>query len=129
MQIADELLKLKELLDAGALTEQEFSEQKSKLLGNDPPERVQPLVHASQPPSKRGSDEIAFSDERYRSLYRSSDESIVLGLAGGLAHKFDVPVAAMRAIICGLSCFGVGLFFYFVGIFLPKLPTKNVRSN
>lgn len=31
---ADELLKLKQLLDSGALTEQEFQEQKTKLLAN-----------------------------------------------------------------------------------------------
>lgn len=32
--VADELLKLKKLLDAGALTQEEFNTQKKKLLGN-----------------------------------------------------------------------------------------------
>ncbi|MBR6458968.1 MAG: SHOCT domain-containing protein [Actinomycetaceae bacterium] len=34
ISVADELLKLKQLLDAGALTQQEFDQQKAKLLGN-----------------------------------------------------------------------------------------------
>jgi hypothetical protein len=34
VSVADELLKLKKLLDAGALTQDEFNAQKKKLLGN-----------------------------------------------------------------------------------------------
>jgi len=32
VSVADELLKFKKLLDAGAITEQEYEEQKAKLL-------------------------------------------------------------------------------------------------
>ena len=64
-------------------------------------------------------------DERYGSFYRSSDEHVVFGVCGGLAHKFGVPTGVMRAIVFISMFFGVGLF-YFAGIFLPKLPTRGV---
>jgi len=64
-------------------------------------------------------------DERYNSLYCSKDERIIFGLCGGLAHKFGVPVAAMRFMVF-LSLFVFIGWFYFVGLFLPKLPTKGV---
>jgi hypothetical protein len=38
-------------------------------------------------------------DERYGSLYCSSDERVVFGLAGGLAHKFGVPVGVVRFLV------------------------------
>ena len=64
-------------------------------------------------------------DERYKSIYCSSDDKILLGLCGGLAHKFGLPSAAMRIIFLIPAAFSMGLL-YFVGIVLPKLPTKNV---
>jgi phage shock protein PspC (stress-responsive transcriptional regulator) len=65
-------------------------------------------------------------DERYRSFYCSSDEKILLGFCGGLAHKFNLPIVALRVIV--FVTFFVGLL-YFVGIFLPKLPTKDVPRS
>lgn len=62
-------------------------------------------------------------DERYNSLYCSKDERIIFGLCGGLAHKFNVPVAAVRFVVFLSMFFFVG-FAYLVGLFLPKLPTK-----
>lgn len=64
-------------------------------------------------------------DERYKSIYCSSDDRFLLGLCGGLAHKFGLPSASMRVIVFISLFFAIG-WFYFVGIFLPKLPTKNV---
>jgi phage shock protein PspC (stress-responsive transcriptional regulator) len=64
-------------------------------------------------------------DERYGSIYRSSDDKIVLGVAGGLAHKFGLPVGIVRALICVSMFFWIGLV-YFAGFFLPRLPTKGV---
>jgi len=64
-------------------------------------------------------------DERYNGLYRSKGDKMVLGLAGGLAHKFGVPAWVFRLL------FFVGMFFfvgwaYFGALFLPQLPTKRV---
>ena len=47
MEIADELLKLKQLLDQGVLTEDEFAAQKAKLLGQGSP----PSAAAAAPPA------------------------------------------------------------------------------
>ena len=68
-------------------------------------------------------------DERYNSIYCSKDERIIFGLCGGLAHKFNVPVAAVRFIVFLSLFFFIG-FAYLAGLFLPKLPTKGVpRTN
>lgn len=62
-------------------------------------------------------------DERYGSIYCSSDQKIVLGLGGGLAHKFGIPPAAMRVILLFVP---FGIVAYIAAFFLPKLPTKGV---
>ena len=64
-------------------------------------------------------------DDRYNGLYRSSDQRVLFGLAGGLAHKFGAPVWVFRV------AFFLGAFFFvgwaYIGaLFLPKLPTKHV---
>ncbi len=65
-------------------------------------------------------------DSRYNSLYCSKDDKVIFGLCGGLAHKFNVPTAAMRFMVFVLLlCGGIGLL-YIVGVFLPKLPTRGV---
>jgi phage shock protein PspC (stress-responsive transcriptional regulator) len=64
-------------------------------------------------------------DQRYNSFYCSSDDRKVLGLAGGLAHKFGVPSNAVRVLVFISLFFFIG-WGYLVGLFLPKLPTKNV---
>jgi len=64
-------------------------------------------------------------DERYSSFYCSSDEKKFLGLCGGLAHKFGLPLGATR-FAAFLSMFVFIGWFYFAGLFLPKLPTKGV---
>lgn len=60
-------------------------------------------------------------DDRYNSLYCSSDEKWILGLCGGIAHKFKLPVAAVR-----FAALWGPILFYFVALFLPKLPTKGI---
>jgi len=59
----------------------------------------------------------------YKGIYCSSDDKYFLGLCGGLAHKFGLPVAVVRLIfVIASSVIG---WIYFAGLFLPKLPTKN----
>jgi phage shock protein PspC (stress-responsive transcriptional regulator) len=60
----------------------------------------------------------------YDSIYCSSDDKYVLGLCGGLSHKFGLPVALVRLIFIIASGFFIG-WIYLAGFFLPKLPTKN----
>jgi phage shock protein PspC (stress-responsive transcriptional regulator) len=56
-------------------------------------------------------------------IYCSRDDRMILGLCGGLAHRFNVPVAAVRFLAVLSAFFFVG-FAYFVGFFLPARPTK-----
>jgi len=64
-------------------------------------------------------------DDRYRGLYCSSDEKMVLGLCGGLAHKFGVQVSVVRVVVFLVMMFVLWIP-YLVGIFLPKVPTRGV---
>jgi|688.fasta_scaffold46305_4 phage shock protein PspC (stress-responsive transcriptional regulator) len=63
------------------------------------------------------------TDPRYGWLYRSSDERMVLGVCAGLAHKWNVPVMAVRVAVVLLLPLLMG-WAYFLGAFLPALPTK-----
>jgi phage shock protein PspC (stress-responsive transcriptional regulator) len=80
-----------------------------------PPLPASPLAVAAAPATNL--------DERYGSIYCSSDQKIILGLGGGLAHKFGIPPAAMRVILFFVP---FGTFAYVAAFFLPKLPTKGV---
>lgn len=61
-------------------------------------------------------------------LYRSSDERILLGFCGGLAHKFQVPVIVVRVLLAISLWLFVG-WAYWLAIFLPARPTKDVASG
>jgi len=80
-----------------------------------PPLPVSPLAVADAPATNL--------DQRYGSIYCSSDQKLVLGLCGGLAHKFGLPPAAMRVIVFFVP---FGIVAYIAAFFLPKLPTKGV---
>ena len=64
-------------------------------------------------------------DERYRGFYCSTDDKVLIGLCGGLAHKFDLDVSYVRV---GMLLLGVFVIWlpYLIGFFLPRLPTRNV---
>lgn len=64
------------------------------------------------------------ADSGSGSLYRSSDDRIILGLCGGLAHRFDVPATAVRVLVAALFPLMVG-WAYFLGAFLVAVPTKS----
>ena len=61
----------------------------------------------------------------YDGFYRSSDEKVVLGLCGGLSHKFGIQLGLVRMLVIFSMFFFIG-WLYFGGLFIPKLPTKNV---
>lgn len=92
-----------------ALSQQKIKELEKKISNN------QNQTNQEIPITKSGG---------YESIYCSSDDKYLLGLCGGLAHKFGVPVALVRLVFFASSWFFIG-WIYFVGFFFPKLPTKN----
>ena len=65
------------------------------------------------------------SPKGYEGLYCSSDDKVLFGFCGGLAHKFKVDTTVVRIAVFLAAWFCIG-WIYFVGLFLPKLPTKNI---
>lgn len=61
---------------------------------------------------------------QYEGIYCSSDDKIVFGFCGGLAHKFGLQTSVVRFVTFLALFFFIG-WLYFVGIFLPKYKTKN----
>ena len=59
----------------------------------------------------------------YEGLYCSSDDKIIFGFCGGLAHKFGLQTGVVRFAVFLSLFFFIG-WFYFVGLFLPKHSTK-----
>jgi phage shock protein PspC (stress-responsive transcriptional regulator) len=68
------------------------------------------------------------SDDRYAGLYRSGDEVMILGVCAGIAHKWKVPVLAVR-IAMVMLCFVMVGWAYWVGVVLPPLPTRKARPD
>jgi len=58
----------------------------------------------------------------YDGFYCSSDDKVILGVCGGLAHKFGISTIIVRI----AALFIPGWPLYFIGFVLPKLPTKNL---
>jgi len=61
----------------------------------------------------------------YSGFYCSTDDKVILGFCGGLAHKFKTNVRTVRILVFIGLFFYIG-WFYFIGLFLPKHPTKNI---
>ena len=98
---SEKKLKIKELEDKIALNE--------KILANSP----------------SNNNNTKSNNNTYKGLYCSSDDKIVLGLCGGLAHKFNLQSSVVRfgVVLVVVVFFFIG-WFYLVGLFLPKLATK-----
>lgn len=58
-------------------------------------------------------------------LYRSADDRVLLGLFGGLSHRFGMPVLGVRAIMLLLAPIG---WAYPLCWFLEARPTKGFRQ-
>jgi len=63
---------------------------------------------------------------KYEGFYRSSDDKVIFGFCGGLAHKFGMETSVVRVLTFISAWFLIG-WLYFVGPFLPKYPTKNLK--
>jgi len=72
---------------------------------------------------KPDADALGQAIPRYPALYRSSNERAFLGVCAGLAHKWSVPVLAVRTAVVLLMPLLMG-WAYFLGVFLPAVPTK-----
>ena len=107
MALSDELAKLQELHQRGALTDEEFSRAKARLLDGEP------------------SSTEAHSDAAItaiNSLRRSADDRWIAGVCGGLADATGIDSWVWRLVFALLLlCWGVGLLVYvLMWIFVPK---------
>ncbi|MFN7812037.1 MAG: PspC domain-containing protein [Planctomycetia bacterium] len=93
-----------------------------------PAATIETLVFPPQEPPEPGHVMEPAMDSVYTGLYRSSDERVVLGVCAGIAHKWKVPLLAVRIAMVILSLFLVG-WAYFVGAFLPPLPTRRSKES
>ena len=69
----------------------------------------------------------------YKKLYRSNDDKIIAGVAGGLAQYFDIDPTLVRLAFVILTIFsGVGVAIYLIlAIITPtaEKPEANPRDN
>jgi len=76
-----------------------------------PPEPPTSEPSSSQPPPQQPPPGHGFG-EWWSSLYRSSTERLAGGVAGGLAHRFGVPVLLVRVGFVLAAFFGIGFPLY-----------------
>ncbi len=103
MSVADEIAKLHQLKESGALTEAEFATAKARLLGDEIP---------------RGS---AAGSAAINGLRRSRDDRWIGGVCGGIGRMTGVESWVWRLLWVLMACFaGVGVFAYVLcWIFVP----------
>ncbi|MBA2690227.1 MAG: PspC domain-containing protein [Burkholderiales bacterium] len=111
MYIADEIEKLSRLREQGALTEEEFSRAKTRLL--DGPRADNRAAHASL---------IGPLHE----FFRSKSDHWLGGVCGGLAELTNVPSWLWRLLFSLFAlCGGVGLVIYILmWLFVPERPAS-----
>ena len=101
MTVAEELERLQALRDRGALSDVEYAQAKSRVLG------------AGSAPAHDGF---------LHRLSLSSTDRVIGGVCGGLGAHTGLPSWAWRVIFCiSVFYFGIGLLFYLLlWIFIPK---------
>ena len=106
MALSDELAKLQELHQRGALTDDEFSRAKARLLDG---------AATTEAPS--GAAVAAIN-----ALRRSASDRWIAGVCGGIAKATGVDSWAWRLLfVLLLLCWGTGLVVYvLMWIFVPK---------
>jgi phage shock protein C len=119
MTLADELGKLTELRDRGALTESEFHHAKSQLLQSQPFPYAKVLT--PEPPPRADLRTLA------RNLGRSLQDRVLGGVCGGLAHETRLPSWLWRAVFTlGLIAYGTSALIYIVlWAFMPIEPDEE----
>ena len=103
MSLSDDLHKLEELRARGALTDEEFTRAKGRLLGPEPATSNGPLVSA------------------VNTFRRSRTDRWIGGVCGGMAHVTGLDSWAWRLLFVALFlCAGAGLLVYLLlWIFVP----------
>jgi phage shock protein PspC (stress-responsive transcriptional regulator) len=104
MSISEELEKLQSLRDRGVISEQEFTQAKTRVLDNAP---------AAAP--------IDGTRSFLQQLARSRSDRFIGGVCGGLGRHTDLPSWAWRVMFSlTLLYFGAGLLIYLLlWLFLP----------
>ena len=104
MTLSEELSKLEELRQRGALTDEEFARAKARLLNAEQVASNQPLVTA------------------VNSFRRSRSDRWIGGVCGGIARATGVESWVWRLIFVALFlCVGAGLLAYLLlWIFVPS---------
>ena len=104
MGLADELTRLEELRNRGALSDEEFGRAKARVLGGAP----------------AGSDIPALA--AVNNLRRSRSERWIAGVCGGIARATGVEAWILRLIFTILALFGgTGVLLYILlWIFVPE---------
>jgi phage shock protein PspC (stress-responsive transcriptional regulator) len=85
--------------------------QASQLASNVPG-----LLFPAEPPS------LPTAPSNAAGIYRSADERLLLGLCGGLAHRFGFPAILVRTILVLLWPLGLA---YPLCVFIEARPTRN----
>ncbi len=112
MDLADQLQKLQTLREQGALSEEEFTLAKRRVLDGMPPEPASDR-QASPPPIP--------SSSTLHQLKRSMSDRWIGGVCGGLAAMSNMPSWAWRILfVLTALLHGIGLLLYVVlWIFVP----------
>ena len=120
MNIADEIKRLHELHQAGALTDVEFEQAKAKLLSTQVNlNKTLPGSGSSGSSGSSGADELVAEIGRLR---RSRSDRMIGGVCGGIARVSGIESWIWRLIFVLCTVFaGFGLLFYvLMWIFVPE---------
>lgn len=77
------------------------------------------LLFPAEPPP------LPVAMETRKGFYRSADEKLLLGLCGGVAHRFGVPAILVRTILVLLAPIG---WAYPLCVFMEARPTKDIPN-
>lgn len=112
MSLADDLQKLHELREKGALTEDEYVLAKKRLIDGEP-FRFAPKIEKPKPPA---------SDSSLNQFKRSLTDRWIGGVCGGIARSTGVESWIWRLLFALLLLFGgAGLLLYLLlWIFMPS---------
>ena len=112
--IADEIKRLHELHQAGALTDAEFEQAKAKILSSS-------TVNLNKGTAASGSGNGSFADE-LSTLRRSRTDRWISGVCGGLAKASGVESWVWRLVFTLFTLtFGFGAVIYLLlWIFVPE---------
>lgn len=73
-------------------------------------------------------DELPPRPPEFNLIYRSSDEGLLLGFCAGIGHRFRIHGGIVRLAYVIIILFTASIMFwlYWLTIFLPRYPTRNV---